>query len=162
MRKLDLAGKTFNRLTVIKEVPSPENDSHWLCQCECGNLVEIRGTAIKSGITRSCGCLAKEIASNLIKTNSLDIVARRGYEDKRVDGIATFLINEKMQKNNTSGYKGVQMYRLPDGSVRYKAYLTVGKKSYQKRGFKTAVEAYNYRLGLIDKHVPKKGDKNEI
>lgn len=155
MKKLDLTGQIFNRLTVIKEVKSPENDSHWLCQCECGNLVEIRGTAIKSGATRSCGCLAKETASALIKNNSLDIVARKRYDEKRVEGVATFLINEKMQKNNTSGYKGVQLYRLVDGSARYKAYLTVGKKRYSKKGFKTAIDAHNYRQKLIDKYVPK-------
>lgn len=155
MKKLKLTGQKFNRLKVIKEVPSPENDSHWLCQCECGNLIKVRGHSIKSGKTRSCGCLTKETASALVKSTSLDIVARKKYDEKRVDGVATFLINETMQKNNTSGYKGVQLYRLADGSPRYKAYLTVGRKRYAKQGFKTALDAHRYRQSLIERYVPK-------
>ncbi|WP_260664317.1 hypothetical protein [Streptococcus dysgalactiae] len=67
MRKLDLTGKTFNRLTVIKEVPNSKKDTYWLCRCSCGKFVEIKGTAIKNGTTKSCGCLALEIAQNLAK-----------------------------------------------------------------------------------------------
>lgn len=161
MRKLDLISKTFNRLTVIEEVQSLEKDSHWLCQCECGNKTVVRGNAIKSGTTKSCGCLAIEVAQKVAKENDINLIAYEAYEAKRVDGVATFLINDKLQKNNSTGYKGVQKYKLADGSIRYEGYLTVNKKRYGKKGFKTAQEAYEYRLTLIDKYVPK-GDKNEI
>ncbi|CCW39536.1 hypothetical protein [Streptococcus agalactiae] len=162
MRKLDLTGKTFNRLTVIKEVPNSKKDTYWLCQCSCGKFVEIKGTAIKNGTTKSCGCLALEIAQNLAKETEIVENAHDGYNKKRVDGIATFLINDKIQKNNKTGYKGVLQYRLADGSARFKAYLTVGGKVYSKRGFSTSEEAYNYRLGLVEKYVPKErqNDKN--
>lgn len=29
----------------------------WICQCECGNIKSIRGSSLKSGNTKSCGCL---------------------------------------------------------------------------------------------------------
>lgn len=158
MRKLDLIGRNFNRLTVIEEVASSEKDSRWLCQCECGNLVEVRGNAIKNATTKSCGCLARETAKIVAKKNNIETLGHRGYDSKRVDGIATFLINEKVQKNNKTGYNGVKAYNLADGSVRYMAYLTVGKKRYAKKGFKTAEEAHQYRLALVDKYVPKENN----
>jgi len=38
-----------------------------LYQCDCGNLVEIRNSVVKRGLTKSCGCLQKSIASVLAR-----------------------------------------------------------------------------------------------
>ena len=39
--KENLIGKTFNKLTVINEIPKEQRNNkkvvEWLCQCECGN-----------------------------------------------------------------------------------------------------------------------------
>lgn len=155
MRKLNLTNKTFGRLTVLKEVPSARKESRWLCQCECGNYVELRGSALTSDGTKSCGCLAIESAKNVAEREGLAKKAHKAYNDKRVEGVATFLINDKMQKNNTTGYKGVQKYYLASGEARYSAYLTVGGKRYSKGGFDTPQKAYDYRQKLVDKYVPK-------
>lgn len=155
MRKLNLTNKTFGRLTVLKEVPSTRKESRWLCQCECGNYVELRGSALTSDGTKSCGCLAIESAKNVAEREGLAKKAHKAYNDKRVEGVATFLINDKMQKNNTTGYKGVQKYYLASGEARYSAYLTVGGKRYSKGGFDTPQKAYDYRQKLVDKYVPK-------
>lgn len=29
----------------------------WECRCDCGSIVQIRGTHLKDGFTRSCGCV---------------------------------------------------------------------------------------------------------
>ena len=51
----------FGRLTVIG---FSHQDSKWrrhyLCRCVCGTEKTVQGTLLKSGNTRSCGCLAKE------------------------------------------------------------------------------------------------------
>lgn len=60
---LDLVGMTFGRLTVISREPRPPRGdgvhSFWLCQCTCGNTKSVRMTALRSGRTKSCGCLQK-------------------------------------------------------------------------------------------------------
>ena len=58
---LDLKGKVFGRLTVIKRVENNKRrDSMWLCRCECGTEKIIQGYRLRIGKTRSCGCLCKE------------------------------------------------------------------------------------------------------
>lgn len=84
-------GVPDSRLTVIKQAddyinPKGVHDAQWLCLCECGNQVIVRGYALKSGRTKSCGCLHKEMASQLHKTNKkklpkyeLDLQDEHGY-----------------------------------------------------------------------------------
>lgn len=58
-----LSGKTFYRLTAIREgPPSPSGQTRWYWKCSCGNDNEllIRCTSVIRGITRSCGCYQKE------------------------------------------------------------------------------------------------------
>ena len=66
---LDLVGRVFDRLTVIKlDHYDIDNRRHWRCLCSCGNMTTVRGIELLSGETRSCGCLRLEKArqSNLI------------------------------------------------------------------------------------------------
>lgn len=51
----DLAGKKFNKLTVIKFVQTKDSCSAWLCRCDCGNEKILRIDHIK-GKVKSCGC----------------------------------------------------------------------------------------------------------
>lgn len=71
--KYDLTGEKFGRLIVIKKVGKPSNrsnnQSYWLCKCNCGSEKEIiTGIGdLKSGNTQSCGCLQQEMASKANK-----------------------------------------------------------------------------------------------
>lgn len=56
--RLDIVGKRFGMLTVIDYAGKDSgNNTLWLCECDCGNQTVVRGTAIKHGRTKSCGCL---------------------------------------------------------------------------------------------------------
>ena len=52
---IDLTGKQFGRLEVIKFVERRCNQSHWLCKCACGKEKIIAGNSLKAGRSRSCG-----------------------------------------------------------------------------------------------------------
>lgn len=59
----DLKGQKFGRWTVIKETGrNNRGQVTWLCQCECGNQGASTTGTLKSGNTKSCGCLLKESA----------------------------------------------------------------------------------------------------
>ena len=56
-KPLDLIGKRFGYLTVIEKTKKRKNACIvWKCRCDCGNIVEVRGTSLKNGNTKSCGC----------------------------------------------------------------------------------------------------------
>lgn len=60
--KVDLKGKVYGRLTVIKESNERAKNGHivWICECKCGKETKAPSGHLKSGHTRSCGCLHKE------------------------------------------------------------------------------------------------------
>ncbi len=59
-RLLDIVGEKFNLLTVLKRSDQQINGNvKWDCVCDCGGYTSVTGSRLKSGITRSCGCLAK-------------------------------------------------------------------------------------------------------
>lgn len=37
----------------------------WNCQCECGNLTTVAGNSLRTGHTKSCGCLSRITASQI-------------------------------------------------------------------------------------------------
>ena len=62
----NMIGQRFGKLLVIENSGKKTNSREiiWLCQCDCGNKKEIRGSAIRYQ-TLSCGCLQKETARNM-------------------------------------------------------------------------------------------------
>jgi hypothetical protein len=53
----------FGRLRVVCEVqPDRFGKRRYLCSCECGNSATCNGSRLRRGLTRSCGCLRREVA----------------------------------------------------------------------------------------------------
>lgn len=57
----NLIGQKFGRLTVIKQLASPDNNRRWLCKCECGNEHRAKTKDLNTQRTRSCGCLRRDL-----------------------------------------------------------------------------------------------------
>ncbi len=68
----DLTGRRFGKLRALSKILWNDNGGHaiWECQCDCGNLVFVRGDVLKSGVSQSCGCLrtSKEFRERISKT----------------------------------------------------------------------------------------------
>lgn len=72
--KMDLTGKVYGRLTVIKEDKPHGRDRMFLCQCSCGNKTSVYMNSLRNGSTKSCGCLRDERAS---ETSKKDLTNQR-------------------------------------------------------------------------------------
>lgn len=60
-RIVNLVGQQFERLLVIEEdMTNNEKKAKWICKCDCGNIVSVYGHNLKSGTTKSCGCLYRD------------------------------------------------------------------------------------------------------
>lgn len=58
---IDETGNVYGHLTVLKRadnIITPNGRSHvaWLCKCDCGNEIIVRGSNLRKGYTKSCGC----------------------------------------------------------------------------------------------------------
>ena len=57
----NLIGQKFGKLTVIERAenyvsPKGQQQTQWLCKCDCGNECVVWGTSLKNQLTTSCGC----------------------------------------------------------------------------------------------------------
>lgn len=67
---IDLTGMRFGRLTVIERNGKNKcGDARWLCKCDCGNTTSVIGSKLRTGWTKSCGCLQREWASENFSTH---------------------------------------------------------------------------------------------
>ena len=55
---IDLKGESFGRLAVIKFVGiNLRGEATWRCRCECNKRITVPGYDLRTGHTKSCGCL---------------------------------------------------------------------------------------------------------
>jgi hypothetical protein len=62
---IDLTGRRFGRLVVLREAPRRGRHRRWLCRCDCPFKTEkeVFGINLLSGDISSCGCLKKELVA---------------------------------------------------------------------------------------------------
>lgn len=53
-------GERYGMLVVAARVQDgPRRQVRFLCRCDCGNEIEVLAASLRTGKTRSCGCLRK-------------------------------------------------------------------------------------------------------
>ena len=69
----DLTGQRFTKLLVLNRVESDKHVYKYLCQCDCSNTKVVLAQNLKTGKTKSCGCLreSKECYSKIKLTQAL-------------------------------------------------------------------------------------------
>lgn len=148
----DLTGKKFNRLTVLGLGERNSNGQiQWKCKCDCGNVVLTTTYYLKSGHTKSCGCLNREKSSKRLK-NEKFIETKNNYRKKNflVEGTSLSLINPKhLRKNNKTGVNGVYWDKK---LKKYRARINVKGKNISLGCFKTLEEAKKARKLAEDKY----------
>lgn len=92
---IDLTGQRFGRLLVIAQAETIYSGNQskvtWKCKCDCGNEVVVKGNALKSGVTQSCGCIKKtdeyrnRVFGSLLgqKFQKLTVLKSIGVENER-------------------------------------------------------------------------------
>ena len=58
---MDLTGQTYGRLTVLREGEKKLKQRTWVCKCSCGSIVTVNQINLRSGSTKSCGCLPHSV-----------------------------------------------------------------------------------------------------
>ena len=108
-RKLELSGKRFGRLTVIRENGKKNGRTAWLCKCDCGNYTTVQGSLLNTGKVISCGCFRKE---------QLKKAQRKDFDKD--------LLNKKIGKLTIVEYLGNDLWKCKCECGNY----TTKKRSY--------------------------------
>ena len=97
-----MLGKIFGRLTVIQDSHKRENGCIvYTCICNCGTYKDVPSTSLRSGHTKSCGCIKRELDSikgkNRLKGKFSSSFNRiyRTYKRHAVNRNLDFLLTEE-------------------------------------------------------------------
>lgn len=128
---VNLIGRRFGKLTVMADSGERQGTKKiWMCQCDCGRSVKIRGDSLISGRTTSCGCNKRSQS----KVKALN-------EGKKIeDHTSMVFFKNTISKNSKTKINGVTV--LKNGS--YRAYIGYKNKIYtlyQGKDLKRAVDA---------------------
>lgn len=105
-RYIDLIGNVFGRLTVVQRVDNGRRRQlRWLCRCNCKNKTEkiVVGSHLKSGHTKSCGCLRIE--------KTIDRSTKHGHNTRRGGATKTYRSWQNMKERcNNPNHKKYKDY----------------------------------------------------
>lgn len=59
---IDMTGKVFGLLTVVRPVEADKRGVLWLCRCECGTEKVLPARQLNRGAVNSCGCLRRALS----------------------------------------------------------------------------------------------------
>lgn len=124
-----LIGKRFGRLLVTEHlgyyvVNGKTHGQLYRCQCDCGNTIDVPYTSLKSGLTKSCGCLIQDV---LRDRNTVHGHAHRNKKER------LYLVWEAMNKrcncptNKSYKYYGAKGVRVCE---EWKDYENFRKWAY--------------------------------
>lgn len=144
----NLIGQRFNRLTVIRHlgrisVGTAEQYSQlWECQCDCGNVCNVDSRSLKSGNTKSCGCIQGE-ALRQKHLNEYDLTGSYGVgffnngghflfdlEDYPLISAYTWHLSDTGYVVTTYKGKSIRMHRLLLGLEDFSTEKEVDHKNH--------------------------------
>ena len=159
----DLTGKKYGRLTVIKYI----GKSKWLCKCECGNEVVIRGDHLRGGDTTSCGCYQKEKASSRMRKMNEEQWKDEEFRQMQSDSVKKLCQDEeykqmksdRMRKLNEEQWEDKEFRQMHENiKHNWKGGITpisdyLRKLPVVKQWKKDTYTRENNRCQLTGKHV---------
>lgn len=105
-KREDLIGLRFGRLDVLKyHGLSGNNKTLWVVKCDCGKEKIVRSDHMKSGRTKSCGCLSREMASDRNQTHGMT----QSPIYKTWAGMKDRCLNKKNTHYKDYGGRGIKM-----------------------------------------------------
>lgn len=67
---INLINQRFGRLLVVAKERSSPSGMMWRCKCDCGEQTIVRGGALSTGKTMSCGCLKSQYVGTVRKASN--------------------------------------------------------------------------------------------
>ncbi|KIS02764.1 hypothetical protein [Paucilactobacillus wasatchensis] len=151
---IDLTGRRFGRLTVIKRAKKKVQSGNacWLCQCSCGNIRAVDGYLLRTGATKSCGCYRAELSAKAVRQNE-KFSANIGNAENLKFNSGVFKASVVRGKKNRSGVIGVSYDKKED---MWFARLMVDGRYVLLKSFKEFEEAVTARKNAERRYLYRK------
>lgn len=122
MKKLNLLGQKFGRLTVIENLESENGRSYSLCLCDCGKTkpFKVMNKYLRNHHVVSCGCVKSERISGLGKKTGKEHITK-AHE-------VAWENNKTHQKSKTRLYRIWQQMKQRCSNPNCDAYKYYGHK----------------------------------
>lgn len=148
-KPIDLTDLVFGRLTVERIVAPSNKRRNWLCGCSCGKTVVVRGSALTTGNTRSCGCFRDD---QILASSVTHGASRSDSKDYRL--YTTWCSIKRRCKNESDrcyhlyGGRGIKMHQ--EWFDSYEAFAThVGPRPSPKH----SLDRINNEIGYVPGNV---------
>ena len=110
---IDLTNQTFGLLKVnkkaySKKTPNGSTQIYWECECSCGNKIIVRGESLKTGNTKSCGCVksfGEQKISEILRKNNIQ------FEKEKIFQGSLFRYDFYVNDNYIIEYDGKQHFQ---------------------------------------------------
>lgn len=139
-KKLDLTGQRFGRLTVLKEAGKNCGHITWLCRCDCGNEIIVKGIHLTSGHTTSCTCRQKEV------------VAAMRFEDLTGKKFGRLTVIENLGTNKNGTYEWLCQCECGNYKVAVTSHLKTGVVRSCGCLVSETTAKRNYKNGMFVRH----------
>lgn len=154
-KRIDLTGRKFGDLTVIKLSNQKLKDGSrlWQCICTCGNTTHVASFSLLHGHYKSCGCK---------RDKKRDAAAMKHIAKDSIDGTRKSALQAKIHKGNTSGHKGVTWIASRN---KWRSYIGYKGKQISLGYFDKKEDAIEARLNAEEKyyapHLEDKDNENK-
>lgn len=124
MSRAELTGKKFGRLLVLSFFKmNGQGRSTWNCVCDCGKKTIGIGRNMTSGVSKSCGCLMKEMSRNAALIHG----KRYTTEYEVWSHMKDRCLNKKARAYPFYGGRGISIH--PEWAASFMAFLRdMGKR----------------------------------
>lgn len=149
--------------TVLRK--DEETHGNWICQCACGTIKSVRGTALRSGNTKSCGC---KYSQKIDMTGW--IMKEHGVENSRIiilEEDPTYALEHKVVNSKNIYWKCQcecgNVFTTRGTSIRFGQVLSCGclqKEASQVLGYDLIGMTF-HNLTVIEK-MPKRDKQKRV
>jgi hypothetical protein len=146
---VDLTGQRFGRLTALRRSVNKRKNGAaiWVCLCSCGTEVNIGSSDLRTGNSRSCGCLARELLAE--QNTRLKYNYRHGHCVSRTSSplyrcwthIKDRCLNPKNPTFKHYGGRGIKM--LPEWVDNFVAFRDYVNKNLGPRPKGSSIDRIN-------------------
>lgn len=129
----DLSNQRFGKLTALsRDTTKPKGSgcfAYWICRCDCGNIVSVRGDHLRNHTTSSCGCLnslGEEKISQILQQLSFNYKTQYTFPDLKGD--------EALLRFDFAIFQGQQIILIEyQGQQHYRPWGNEDEKRFIKR-----------------------------